>query len=599
MPGSDKTIRRVIFIASFLLVWSLSVNLIHAQSLPTARTSSEVAWSSEMRSIGELFKPRSIPPQIYRKSSAIAIVSNVIPNTYLVRVSTSWIKSVMLEPTTANLSSQLKCQDESFGLYRFVGVESALNELKAKANLAGISFTYQPEHYIHRRSLKPNDPFLPDQQYLDVIQMPLAWEQGMAGVNRYGDTLVVAVVDDGMDTSHPDLRENIWVNRKEIPWNGKDDDNNGYTDDYWGWNGGDSTAIIFNSESIFYGHGTSVAGVLGARGNNGIGVSGVIWQVKMMPLLCYSTKGADGEVGVVRSILYAYRQKKRWIESQGKEGANVVALNMSVGIDKTFASETPIWCAMFDSLASVGIISAGATTNSNINVELEGDIPSLCPSDALIVTSNAGLNKQYVTSGYGTKSVDLSAPGDAVFTVTPLQNNPGSPYINESGTSFAAPMVSGTVAWLNSVVCKHYLDLMSVNPDSAIQLMRNWILSSVETNSSLNTRSVTGGVLQCFNAWKKMDAWCMLHEPTYGADDFVSAKPLLFPNPSVDQSFELAFPMSMPVTVSIYDASGRVVWTRVANTNEKIELSRKLTSGLYYVDAKVGGNFTRMTWIVN
>ena len=578
MPGSDKAIRRLIFVASFFLVCSFAVSLIQAQSLQ---------------------KPHSIPPQLYPKSSTTAIASNVIPNTYLVRVSSSWIKSVSLEPSLANLSSQLKCQDESFGLYRFVGNESVLLELKAKANLAGIPFTYQPEHYIQRRSLKPNDPLLPQQRYLDVIQMPLAWEQGMAGVNRYGDTLVVAVVDDGMDTSHPDLRENIWVNRKEIPWNGKDDDNNGYTDDYWGWNGGDSTPIIFNSESIFYGHGTSVAGVLGARGNNGIGVSGVIWQVKMMPLLCYSTKGADGEVGVVRSMLYAYRQKKRWINSQGKEGANVVALNMSVGLDKAFANEAPIWCAMFDSLASVGIISAGATTNSNIDVEKEGDIPSLCLSDGLIVTSSTLLNKQFDQAGYGTTSVDIAAPGGDVYTAIPLQINPASPYKGEQGTSFAAPMIAGTVAWLNSVVCKYYLDLMSVNSDSAIGLMRNWILTSVEPNKSLDTVCVTSGVLQCFNAWKKMDAWCMLHEPTYGADDIVSAKPILFPNPSLDQSFELAFPMSMPLTVSIYDASGRVVWNGVANTNEKIEMNRKLASGLYYVDAKVGGDSTRITWIVN
>jgi hypothetical protein len=160
-------------------------------------------------------------------------------------------------------------------------------------------------------------------------------------------------------------------------------------------------------------------------------------------------------------------------------------------------------------------------------------------------------------------------------------------------------MVAGTVAWLNSVVCKHYLDLMSVNFDSAIHLMRSWILSSVETNSSLKTRSVTGGVLQCFNAWKKMDAWCMLHEPTYSTEDIVSAKPVLFPNPSMDQTFELAFPMSMPVTISICDASGRVFWNGAANTNEKIQMNRKLTSGLYYVDVKVAGNSTRITWIVN
>lgn len=517
----------------------------------------------------------------------------------MVRVSSTWIKSLMLEPSVAGLVSKLKCQDESFGLYRFVGKESTLIELKAKANLAGISFTYQPEHYIQRRSLKPNDPLLSQQRYLDVIQMPLAWEQGMAGVNRYGDTLVVAVVDDGMDTSHPDLRENIWVNRKEIPWNGKDDDHNGYTDDYWGWNGGDSTPIVFNSESIFYGHGTSVAGVLGARGNNGIGISGVNWQVKMMPLLCYSTKGADGEVGVVLSMLYAYRQKKIWINSQGKEGANVVALNMSVGLDKSFANEAPIWCAMFDTLASAGIMSVGATTNSNIDVEKEGDIPSLCLSDALIVTSSTRLNKQFAQAGYGVKSVDIAAPGDEVYTAIPLQNNPASPYKGDQGTSFAAPMITGTVAWLNSVVCKHYLDLMSVNPDSGIGLMRNWILSSVETNKSLDTVCVSHGVLQCFNAWKKMDAWCMLHEPTYGAHDIVSAKPVLFPNPSVDRSFTLAFPISMPVTISICDASGRVVWYGVGNTNEKIELKRKLTSGLYYVDAKLGDNSSRMTWILD
>lgn len=599
MLGREITLGRLIIVASFLMVWSLSVNPIQAQSSPTVRIPNEAASTPQTRSTGELFLSHSVPPQTYQKSSATSIASNVIPNTYMVRVSSTWIKSLMLEPSVAGLVSKLKCQDESFGLYRFVGKESTLIELKAKANLAGISFTYQPEHYIQRRSIKPNDPLLSQQRYLDVIQMPMAWEQGMAGVNRYGDTLVVAVVDDGMDTSHPDLRENIWVNRKEIPWNGKDDDHNGYTDDYWGWNGGDSTPIVFNSESIFYGHGTSVAGVLGARGNNGIGISGVNWQVKMMPLLCYSTKGADGEVGVVLSMLYAYRQKKIWINSQGKEGANVVALNMSVGLDKSFANEAPIWCAMFDTLASAGIMSVGATTNSNIDVEKEGDIPSLCLSDALIVTSSTRLNKQFAQAGYGVKSVDIAAPGDEVYTAIPLQNNPASPYKGDQGTSFAAPMITGTVAWLNSVVCKHYLDLMSVNPDSGIGLMRNWILSSVETNKSLDTVCVSHGVLQCFNAWKKMDAWCMLHEPTYGAHDIVSAKPVLFPNPSVDRSFTLAFPISMPVTISICDASGRVVWYGVGNTNEKIELKRKLTSGLYYVDAKVGDNSSRMTWILD
>ena len=537
------------------------------------------------------------PQSKNQNTSASNASQREIPNTFMVHVNAQWVKAESTKMEGVNSRYQMKCMDESFGLYRFVGNRSDLLLLKEKANLAGIPFDFQPEHYIQRRAgIKPNDPLLSDQPFLDVIQMPLAWEQGLAGVNRYGDTLVVAVVDDGMDTSHPDLRENIWVNRKEIPWNGKDDDNNGYKDDYWGWNGGDSTSIVFNSESIFYGHGTQVSGILGARGNNGQGISGVTWQVKMMPLLCYSTTGADGEVGVVRSVLYAYRQKKRWIASNGKEGANVVALNMSVGIDKTFPSETPIWCAMFDTLGSVGILSSGATTNGDINVDVDGDIPSLCPSDALIVTASTGLNKQTVKCGYGDKSVDLSAPGDAVFTTTPVQNNPSSPYINESGTSFAAPMVAVTVAWLNSVVCKHYLNLMLVNPDSAIRLMRSWILTSVETNSTLKNRSVTGGVLQSFNAWKKMDAWCTLYEPTYGAEDVVAAQPVLFPNPGTVPSFQLAYPISMQLEVEIYDVSGRVLWKGNRPTNETIEIPQSLAKGIYILVLKWGNKSTRLIW---
>jgi len=91
----------------------------------------------------------------------------------------------------------------------------------------------------------------------------------------------------------------------------------------------------------------------------------------------------------------------------------------------------------------------------------------------------------------------------------------------------------------------------------------------------------------------------MLHEPTYGAKDFYTAKPVLFPNPSMDQSFELAFPITMSVTVSIFDASGRLVWSGLVSTNEKVEINRQLASGLYCVDAKVGSNSTRIPWIVN
>ncbi|NBO50625.1 MAG: hypothetical protein EBU80_13110, partial [Chitinophagia bacterium] len=165
MPGRDTAKHRFAVVAIFIMVCSSFLNLLQAQSgnQLSSRTSTNIP--------------------------------SAIPNTFMVRASSSWMKSVLSTPAFAELSKNLKCQDEAFGLSRFIGKESSLIALRNVAIAEGVSFQYQAEHYIQRRSLKPNDPLLTDQQYLDVIQMPMAWEQGLSGVNRYGDTLVVAVVD--------------------------------------------------------------------------------------------------------------------------------------------------------------------------------------------------------------------------------------------------------------------------------------------------------------------------------------------------------------------------------------------------------------------
>ncbi len=519
-----------------------------------------------------------------------SIVSPELPQTHLIHCrNLSWLQQQL---------PKAKSVDQSFGLFQINATESQIDDLKKRAEADGIALQIQPEHLLQRRSWLPNDLLLSNQKYLDVIQMPKAWDMGRNSVNRQGDTLVVAVLDDGLDTSHPDIKPVIWMNRGEIPWNGKDDDGNGYTDDFYGWNGGDSSADVFNKESIFYGHGTSVAGVLGAVTNNQLGIAGVAYNAKIMPVHCYASKGLSSDLGVIRSMLYVYRQKKLWLTTNKQKGINVVAVNMSVGLDATFPNETPMWCELFDSLKSVGIMSVSATTNADNNVEVVGDIPSLCPSEALIVTSSTGLDKQWVKSGYGKVSVDLAAPGDNVYTISPVQTSPSNPYRGESGTSFAAPMIAGTITWLNSVVCKTYLQLMQQNPDSALKLMRGWILGSVEQNSSLAAKTVTGGVLQTYGAWIKMDAWCTLHEPTYSTNGAEAVSLAMYPNPTDGRSCVFLGAQPGVLSLRLVDAVGREVWRGETRLNETVRVPEGVSAGTYQWVIGSSRGTVGLTWVL-
>jgi hypothetical protein len=555
---------------------------------------SAIAASATLcRGMGMDMATSAINPKVSSLKAIAQTASPDLPKNYLLQCrNPQWLKQ---QPYN------LRCVDQSFGLYQIAATDIQIDNLKHRAASDNIPLKIQEEHTLQRRAWMPNDPFLSSQKYLNVIQMPKAWDQGGNPVNRNHDTLVVAVLDDGLDTSHPDIKPIIWMNRGEIPWNGLDDDGNGYTDDFYGWNGGDSSAEVFNKESVFYGHGTSVAGVLGAASNNGIGIAGVAYNAKIMPVHCYASKGLSSDLGVIRSMLYVYRQKKLWLTTNKQKGINVVAVNMSVGLDATFPNETPLWCELFDSLKSVGIMSVSATTNADNNVELVGDIPSLCPSDALIVTSSTGLDKQWVKSGWGKVSVDLAAPGDEVYTISPVQTSPSNPYRGESGTSFAAPMIAGTITWLNSVVCKTYLQLMQLNPDSALKLMRGWILSSVETNASLSSKTVTGGVLQSYGAWTKMDAWCMANEPTYSAEHPQGVGlilPILLPNPASGEGCTFLGSESLSLELTLFDGAGRLIFTGAAMTNERIQFVKPLGVGVYHWQVKtVHGEFQR-TWVV-
>lgn len=424
---------------------------------------------------------------------------------------------------------------------------------------------------VSRRRI-PNDPLFGLQAFQQTISAPQAWNKGVGGLTVKGDTIVIAVVDDGMDTSHPDLLANTWYNFAEKPYNGIDDDNNGYIDDYRGWNGGDSNARTFTNQSL-YAHGTEVAGIIGARGNNNIGVAGINWNIKIMPLVCYPENGVDGDLGVIRSMIYALKMKKAWLQSGGKKGALIVSMNTSVGISGLFPADEPIWCAMYDSLGHYGILSSLATDNSDDDVGVKGDIPSLCPSDYTIVTSCTDANDNRVPSGYSAIHVDMGAPGYKVYS-TNLSSFGGAngPYSQESGTSFAAPQVGAAAAWLVSVAGDSFCNLLKTHPDSSARLLKNWLMKGVVKLPSLAGKCVSEGRLDLYKSWQAMDAWRVPEK-----------KSNVYPNPiSVGSWLHFAESISPKSRFELISTSGNTSFNGFSDHSGKIRIP-EVAPAVYWI----------------
>lgn len=357
----------------------------------------------------------------------------------------------------------------------------------------------QFNHFITMRSTIPNDPQFDQQwQYINTgqdggtvgadIDMDLAWDITTGGVTALGDTIVVCVIDSGIDLNHEDFGSNLWQNHSEIPGNGIDDDNNGYVDDYNGWHPNSNSDNVNPSG----GHGTSVAGIVGAKGNNEIGVSGVSWDVKLMIV----KNGSLNEASVIETYSYPLTQRKIYNETNGAEGAFVVATNASWGINNGQPSESPLWCAFYDTLGYYGILSCGATANANFDIDAVGDLPTACPSDYLIAVTNMNRDDEKVTgAGYGLTTIDLGAFGAETWTT-----GGGGGYTSFGGTSGATPHVTGAIGLLYSVPCPAFASLAKSAPSAAAELIKQVILDGTDHNVSLVNITTTEGRLNVYNS---------------------------------------------------------------------------------------------------
>jgi subtilisin family serine protease len=331
----------------------------------------------------------------------------------------------------------------------------------------------------YRRSLRavPNDPMFGSQWHLQNTGQT----GGTPGIDVHavqswnvttGDPdVVVAILDSGVDYTHPDLQANMWHNSGEdwaygVPGhNGVDDDGNGYVDDYYGIDaandGGDPVDTI--------GHGTHVAGIVGAVGNNGVGVSGIAWRTRLMALKFLDPEGTVGDE--LECISYILDQKEK--------GVAVQVVNASFG-DKNFSR---FEMEAIESLAAAGIMmTAPAGNDGDLLTAYNLDYPASYAIDNIITVAAIDEDGRLAPfSNYGFHDVDLAAPGAEI-----LSTYLGNGYETLEGTSMAAPMVAGAIALLQS------------RGEFGLSEVRERILRGVDESAYLHGRVFSQGELNIY-----------------------------------------------------------------------------------------------------
>lgn len=446
---------------------------------------------------------------------------------------------------------------------------------------------WQPNRTYEKRNRTPDDPKFGDQWYLETIQMPAAWEYTTGEVADSFPIPVVGVLEAGYTTDREDFEDIFFQNPGEIPGNGIDDDQNGYIDDVSGWNF-DNQSGIHNIDYSY--HGDAVVGIIAARGNNGIGITGINWSGKILPL---TLEARNTDATTIQAYDYFYQMRKRFNESEGKEGGFIVATNSSFGIDGMFEEDAPIFCAMYDTMGSVGILSVGATSNQDVNVDLHGDLPSDCSSPFLIITNSIDRNLENRNSGRGVENIDLAAPGEKVT----VMHHPGE-FIEDSGTSFAAPQVSGVISLAYSLPLDSMQKEIQENPIRVAQLVKSCILESVNKAPDLTSKNKTGGYL---NAHRTLECIYANYLPASSENQPLKIAEL-FPN-AARENIHVRYQVADPIQkagYTLFDILGKKILSGDLNplSGDEIEIPvSDLAPGVYVLTIHQGKNRTSRKFV--
>lgn len=360
-------------------------------------------------------------------------------------------------------------------------VRDAILSLRA----SGLYEFVEPD-YIRVAQALPNDPRLAEQWALNNtgqssgtpdadIDAPEAWD-----TTTDASAVIVAVIDSGVRASHEDIAANLWRNSREIAGNGRDDDGNGFVDDVNGIN----SMVTFGSAGSGTptddnGHGTHVAGIIGAVGNNGRGVSGVAWRVQIMALKFLGSDGRGSISDAAECIDYAIAN-----------GAKVI--NASYGALSTGQGPSQTEIAAIQRARDAGIVFVAAAGNDGLNLDVARTFPATYALENIITVGNSTRLEDIATSSNtGSGAVDLFAPGSEILSLSQAND---SSYVVLSGTSMAAPQVTGAVA----LVRARY-------PEFNYRQAINRILRSVDPVAKYSGRVQTGGRLNLANALSGVD----------------------------------------------------------------------------------------------
>ena len=454
---------------------------------------------------------------------------------------------------------------------------------------AGVTYVAFNDKVAEERSTVPDDPRYEAQWNLERIEIAEVWDITTGGETANGDEIVVLVIDGGFDTTHPEFQNTLWINQAEIPGNNIDDDNNGYIDDIHGFNFQNDSGIYTPTAP----HGTEVSGILGAQGNNGEGMSGTSWDTKMM---WFQGKAPDQIIG---AYYYAYDQRKRYNESDGAEGAFVVAVNASIGFNYDCSSNFgPLWNEAMDSLGTVGVLTMGATLNAEVDIDQRGDTPTGCQSDYLISVTNTSINDVKVdAAGYGATTIDIGAPSGLRATTGTYTTYPDSTYNDKfAGCSAATPHVAGVVALMYALPCNEIAARALTHPAETALLMKRSILEGAEPNNSLRNITVSEGRLNAYRSMLWWQSYCAdPRSEEIDVDDYITNFASqtrvvnMYPNPT-DGTVTVEYSISnfREFEVRVYDALGRLMLTQqeTAEAFQPLRFTfdtRPWAEGIYYV----------------
>lgn len=313
----------------------------------------------------------------------------------------------------------------------------------AVKNLTGLPGVLVAEpNFIYRHNATSNDTYYLNGNlwgmYGDASTPANAYGSQAAEAwanNRTGSSSVyVPIIDEGVMLNHTDLSGQVWLNWFD-PLDGRDNDNNGFIDDTFGWDFDRNDRTVYDGAADD--HGTHVAGTIGAKGGNGTGVAGVVWNTRMIVCKFLGSRGGT-TANAIKAFDYVTDLKVR-------HGLDIVASNNSWG----GGGFSQLLKDAIDRHGAVGIVAVCAAGNSGANNDSSPNYPSsYASSNILAVASITSSGARSSFSNYGQTSVDIGAPGSAVVSTVPARNGTGSSYASYNGTSMSTPHVTGGAALL-------------------------------------------------------------------------------------------------------------------------------------------------------